>query len=92
MEVRVDATGAAVRPLIGMARAGRCRGCRRLRSFGDAPALTDFARLAVQVFRRNPNLETAFLAGYGIDPREAGAWHRTRVRGEAIATAVWPTE
>ncbi|GAB4050799.1 hypothetical protein GCM10028775_24660 [Catellatospora paridis] len=59
--------------------------------FGRAalrPALTDFARLAVQDFRRNPALETAFLDGYGTDPREADAWHRNQVR-EAIGTATW---
>ncbi|MEU1396071.1 phosphotransferase [Micromonospora zamorensis] len=59
--------------------------------FGRAamrPASTDFARLAVQDFNRNPNLETAFLDGYGPDRRDAGAWHRDRVRA-AIGTAVW---
>ncbi len=59
--------------------------------FGRAamrPALTDFARLAVQDFRRDPKLETAFLDGYGIDPRETAAWYRNGVR-EAIGTAVW---
>jgi aminoglycoside/choline kinase family phosphotransferase len=59
--------------------------------FGRAamrPTWTDFARLAVQEFRRDPNLEAAFLDGYGTDPRETGAWHRTQVR-EAIGTAAW---
>ncbi len=59
--------------------------------FGRAamrPALTDFARLAVQEFRLNPDFEAAFLDGYGSDPRERDAWHRTRVR-EAIGTACW---
>ena len=59
--------------------------------FGRAamrPALTDFARLAAQDFRRDPNLETAFLDGYGPDPRIPDTWHRTRVR-EAIGTACW---
>jgi hypothetical protein len=59
--------------------------------FGRAamrPALTDFVRLAAQDFRRDPSLETAFLDGYGHDPREAQAWHRSRVR-EAIGTAAW---
>lgn len=59
--------------------------------FGRAamrPAFTDLARLAVQDFHRDPHLEDPFLAGYGIDPREAGAWHRNRVR-EAIGTAAW---
>lgn len=59
--------------------------------FGRAamrPALTDFARLAVQEFRRDANLEAAFLDGYGSDPREPDAWQRTLVR-EAIGTACW---
>jgi hypothetical protein len=59
--------------------------------FGRAamrPAMTDFARLAAQDFGRDPELEAAFLDGYGTDPREREAWHRTRVR-EAIGTAAW---
>jgi phosphotransferase family enzyme len=59
--------------------------------FGRAdlrPALTDLARLAAQDFARDPGLETAFLEGYGPDPREPGAWHRARLR-EAIGTAAW---
>lgn len=59
--------------------------------FGRAamrPALTDFARLAVQDFRRDPELEAAFLDGYGPDPRDRDAWHRNRVR-ESIGTAAW---
>ena len=59
--------------------------------FGRAalrPALTDFARLAAQDFRRDPALERAFLDGYGPDPREPGAWWRQRVR-EAVGTAAW---
>lgn len=59
--------------------------------FGRAamrPALTDFARLAAQEFLRDPNLEQAFLDGYGTDPRRTGAWHRAQVR-EAIGTAAW---
>jgi hypothetical protein len=52
------------------------------------PAMTDFARLAVQDFGRDPELEAAFLDGYGADPREADAWHRNRIR-EAIGTAAW---
>jgi hypothetical protein len=51
-------------------------------------AMTDFARLAVQDFRRDPNLEAAFLEGYGTDPRQRDAWYRARVR-EAIGTAAW---
>lgn len=59
--------------------------------FGRAdlrPAMTDFARLAVQQFRSDPALEAAFLAGYGAEPRESDAWRRHRVR-EAIGTAAW---
>ncbi|MEH1167864.1 phosphotransferase [Micromonospora sp. CPCC 205539] len=59
--------------------------------FGRAamrPAYTDLTRLAAQEFRRDATLETAFLDGYGTDPRQTDAWHRTRVR-EAIATAAW---
>jgi thiamine kinase-like enzyme len=67
------------------------RGVVSVIDFGRAglrPAFTDFARLAVQQFQRNPALESAFLQGYGTDPREPEAWHRNRLR-EAIGTAVW---
>jgi hypothetical protein len=59
--------------------------------FGRAamrPAFTDFVRLAAQDFRDDPGLETAFLDGYGADPRETDGWHRQRIR-EAIGTATW---
>jgi thiamine kinase-like enzyme len=59
--------------------------------FGRAalrPALTDFARLAVHEFCRDPALEAAFLNGYGTDPRSQQAWHRNQIR-EAIGTATW---
>jgi len=59
--------------------------------FGRAdlrPAMTDFARLAAQQFRADPELESAFLQGYGSDPRTREAWRRNRIR-EAIGTAVW---
>ena len=52
------------------------------------PALTDLARLARQEWQGRPDLEEAFLAGYGGDPRETAAWQRTLLR-EAIGTAVW---
>lgn len=52
------------------------------------PALTDFARLARREWEGPADLEAAFLAGYGSDPRESGAWRRTLLR-EAIGTAVW---
>lgn len=59
--------------------------------FGRAelrPAMTDFTRLAAQDFRRDRRLESAFLRGYGMDPREPDGWWRQRVR-EAVGTAVW---
>lgn len=37
--------------------------------FDWRPAYTDFARLAVRQFAANPALESAFLTGYGSDPR-----------------------
>lgn len=52
------------------------------------PALTDLARLARQEWQGRPDLEEAFLSGYGGDPRESAAWQRTLLR-EAIGTAVW---
>ncbi len=55
---------------------------------GLRPAMSDLTRLAAQDFRRVPALESAFLDGYGPDPRETRAWRRTRVR-EAIGTAGW---
>jgi hypothetical protein len=59
--------------------------------FGRAamrPAFTDLGRLAVQEFRRDAALEAAFLDGYGTDPRDTDAWHRSRVR-DAVGTAGW---
>ena len=59
--------------------------------FGRAalrPASTDFGRLAVQQFLAHPDLEQAFLQGYGTDPREPGSWARLQVR-EAVGTAAW---
>lgn len=59
--------------------------------FGRAalrPAATDFARLAARDFRRHPDLEAAFLDGYGDDPRQPDTWRRHRVR-EAVGTAAW---
>lgn len=52
------------------------------------PAMSDLARLAAGDFRRDPDLESAFLEGYGPDPREPEAWQRNRVR-EAVGTACW---
>lgn len=59
--------------------------------FGRAelrPALTDFFPLATQQFTNEPATETAFLKGYGHDPREPAAWQRNRIRA-AIGTTVW---
>jgi aminoglycoside phosphotransferase (APT) family kinase protein len=59
--------------------------------FGRAdwrPAATDLGRLHAQQFRGRPDLEQAFLDGYGSDPREAVAWRRDRLR-DAVGTAVW---
>ena len=66
-------------------------GVVRVIDFGRAdlrPAFTDFARLAAQQFRADPALESAFLDGYGTDPRDRCPWRRHRLR-EAIGTAVW---
>jgi len=59
--------------------------------FGRAdlrPAYTDLGRLAAQQFLEQPELEPAFLDGYGSDPRESASWMRLRIR-EAIGTAAW---
>lgn len=58
---------------------------------GLRPAMSDLVRLAAQDFQRDPELEAAFLEGYGRDPREPEGWSRLRVR-EAIGTAVWAYE
>ncbi len=63
----------------------------RVIDFGRAdlrPPSEDFVRLAQQDFSRDPRLETAFLDGYGRDPREPEQWRRALV-GEAVGTAVW---
>ncbi|HET9662236.1 MAG TPA: aminoglycoside phosphotransferase family protein [Thermomicrobiales bacterium] len=56
--------------------------------FDWRPAFTDFARLAVRQFARNPALEVAFVEGYGADPRTPERWRMLLLR-EAIGTAVW---
>lgn len=56
--------------------------------FAFRPAATDLCRLAVQQWRGQPELEQAFLAGYGADPRSEAAWRIALLR-EAIGTAVW---
>lgn len=63
----------------------------RVIDFGRAdlrPRVEDFARLARQDFARDPQLEEAFVLGYGHDPRDGDLWRRTLVV-EAIGTAVW---
>jgi hypothetical protein len=63
----------------------------RVIDFGRAdwrPAHTDFARLASQQFRGRPDLEAAFVDGYGEDPRDPEAWRRSLLR-EAVGTACW---
>lgn len=52
------------------------------------PAATDLTRLHAKQFRGRPDLERAFVEGYGGDPREPAAWRRDRLR-EAVGTAVW---
>lgn len=56
--------------------------------FAWRPAASDFCRLAAQQWRRDPELEAAFFAGYGGDPRTPTQW-RMLVVHEAIGTAVW---
>jgi hypothetical protein len=62
--------------------------------FGHAdlrPAISDFVRLASRQFRMDHALETAFIEGYGTDPRDPAPWRRERIR-QAIGTAVWAYE
>lgn len=59
--------------------------------FGRAelrPRHSDLGRLATQQFLGRPDLEAAFFEAYGPDPREPGAWFRSRVR-DAVSTAAW---
>ncbi|MDF2092458.1 phosphotransferase [Knoellia sp. 3-2P3] len=69
-------------------------GCIRAIDFGRAdwrPAFSDLARLAVQQFADRPDLEAAFLAGYGTDPRDPDAWRSNQLR-EAVGTACWANQ
>lgn len=66
-------------------------GIVRVIDFGRAelrPPSEDFVRLARQDFARDPKLESAFLDGYGRDPRDGAQWRRSLI-GEAVGTAVW---
>lgn len=56
--------------------------------FEFRPAASDLARLASQQFNGHAELESAFLEGYGEDPREEPSWGIMLLR-EAIGTAVW---
>jgi hypothetical protein len=42
----------------------------------------------VQQWRGRPELEQAFLGGYGTDPRSHNVWRIDLLR-EAVGTAVW---
>jgi hypothetical protein len=56
--------------------------------FAWRPAVTDFCRLAAQQWRRDRRLESAFITGYGGDPRTPEQWRMLALH-EAIGTAVW---
>ncbi|WP_159609414.1 phosphotransferase [Glutamicibacter sp. JC586] len=56
--------------------------------FEFRPAASDFARLASQQFKGRPALESAFVQGYGEDPRQEPQWSIMLLR-EAIGTAIW---
>ncbi|WP_336645241.1 aminoglycoside phosphotransferase family protein [Microbacterium sp. USHLN186] len=56
--------------------------------FAFRPAATDFTRLAAQQWRQDPDLEAAFLAGYGGDPRSSDRQRVDALR-EGIGTACW---
>lgn len=56
--------------------------------FEFRPAASDLARLAVQQWRARPDLEAAFIQGYGHDPREAATWRIMQLR-EGLGTAIW---
>lgn len=56
--------------------------------FALRPASSDFTRLAAQQWRSHPQLEKAFLAGYGEDPRDPELRRIENLR-EAVGTACW---
>ncbi len=56
--------------------------------FEFRPAATDLVRLASQQWKGRPDLESAFFAGYGTDPRSPRDWPLLYLQ-EAIGTAVW---
>lgn len=55
---------------------------------GWRPPAADFTRLAVQQFRRRPDLAEAFTDGYGSDPRCGEVWKHWQLF-EAIGTSVY---
>jgi hypothetical protein len=57
--------------------------------FAWRSASSDLCRLAVKEWRRDPSLETAFLRGYGDDPRRDAELWRLELLCEAIGTAAW---
>lgn len=56
--------------------------------FAFRPPSSDLARLAAQQWRGRPDLERAFLDGYGEDPRDADQWRWDQLK-EAVGTACW---
>lgn len=56
--------------------------------FAFRPAETDLLRMARRAWVRSPELERAFLEGYGSDPRVPPSWQLEVLR-EAVATAAW---
>ena len=56
--------------------------------FNYRPAYTDFLRLSQRQWIGRPDLEAAFVAGYGSDPRPPDRWSDALLH-EAIATACW---
>jgi len=68
-----------------------CEGVVSVIDFGRAalrPAFTDIERLEAQQFRKRPELEAAFLEGYGCDPRDPELSRRNQLCA-SIGTAVW---
>ena len=65
---------------------GRCASSTSDGQTGGPPR--PIARLAAQQFLGRPELERAFFAGYGGDPRDPVTWRMIRIR-EAVGTAVW---
>ena len=56
--------------------------------FDYRPAYTDFLRLTQRQWIGRPDLEAAFIVGYGYDPRPPDRWQDALLI-EAIATACW---